>query len=256
MDMAVTIDIAEDGTGQVVAELIADPALTSVLPPGADLLIVEDALRAGWVVDGPTPTEDGGLRIQMTKATLSLNDIAIAITEIGPPFTVRSVERRAESQGELISQINTQIALSANLSDGDSTEGFEQFSDPDLTSLLNGIPFEEQLRASAATPSNSLGLTLDIAVPGRVTQHSGEEISLGDGRSVVRWQIPLDGTTTDITLTAVQRPDGAAWAGGLSTVMLLVLMLWVIGSAGFIIWVVIARRKRALARQHRASHRV
>ena len=253
MDMAITIDIAEDGTGQVLAEIIADPALTAALPPGADLLVVEDARQAGWVIEGPTPTEDGGLRVQMSKATSSMHDLAIAITEIGPPFSVRSMERRADTEGELISEIRTQIALSATLPNGATSEGFAQFSDTDLTSVLGGLPFQDQLVASGATPSNSLSLSLEITTPGRVIQHSGEDVTVESGRSTVRWQIPLDGSATDITLTAVQRPDGAAWADGLSTLLLVVLTLWVIGSAAFIVWVMIARRRRAIARRRRTS---
>lgn len=266
MDMTVKIEVTADGTGQVDAEIVLDPELTAALPPGADLLIVEDARLAGWVIEGPTPTTDGGLRIQMTKATASMEETATAIAEIGPPLAIKALERRAVTGNDRagndpvsqdpIAEIVNQFSLSVTVPAGNSTEGFAVFSDPDLTSVLGGLPFEEGLIAAGATPANSLGLLVEITAPGRVTEHSGEMISAEDDRSVVQWQIPLDGSTTEISMTTVQGPSGAAWAGGLSQILVALLVLWVIGSGAFITWVFFARRRRAIARRQRAARRI
>ena len=249
MEVGLTIDLDADGSGQVLVELIADPALTAALPPGADLLLVEDARLAGWVIEGPAPTDNGGLRVLMTKATASMEEIASAIADIGPPLSVTSLERRADTKDGLISQIVSEFSLRATLPNGDQTEGFAIFSDPELTSVLGGLPFGQELLASGATPSTSMGLTLEISAAGQVAQHSGQVISSDDDRSVVRWLVPMDGSTTEISLTTVQRPDGTAWARGVSTLLIVLLLLWVITSGAFITWVILARRRRALARR-------
>jgi len=271
LDMTVKIEVAADGTGQVDVELILDSELAAALPPGADLLLVEDARLAGWVIEGPTPTTDGGLRIQMTKATASMEEIATAIAEIGPPLTIKALERRAVTGNDqasndqagndpispdLIAEIVNRFSLSVTVPSGNSTEGFAVFSDPDLTSVLGGLPFEEGLIAAGATPANSLGLLVEITAPGRVTKHSGEVISAEDDRSIVQWQIPLDGSTTELSMTTVQGPSGAAWAGGLSQVLVALLVVWVIGSGAFITWVFFARRRRAIARRQSAARRI
>lgn len=266
MEMTVKIELASDGTGQVGAEIILNPELTAALPPGADLLIVEDARLAGWVIEGPTPTSDGGLRVQMSKATASMEEIAAAIAEIGPPLKVKSLERRVvtgndqagndQAGGGLIAEIVNQFSLSATVPAGNSTEGFALFSDPDLNSVLGGLPFEERLIASGATPANSLGLLVEITAPGRITGYSGELISAEGDRSAVQWQIPLDGSTTEISMATVQGPDGVSWAGGLSQILIALLVVWSIGSGAFITWVILARRRRALARRRIALRRI
>jgi hypothetical protein len=91
-----------------------------------------------------------------------------------------------------------------------------------------------------------------IDAPGQVTQHSGTVVTSGDQRSVVEWQVPLDGQTTVITMTSVQSPAGVSWAGGLGRILRVMLWLWVILSAGFITWVMLARRRKARARRLRA----
>jgi hypothetical protein len=249
MEIGLTIDLGADGSGQVLVEIIADPALTAALPPGADLVLVDDARQAGWSIEGPTPTDDGGLRILMTKTTTSMEEIASAIADIGPPLSVTSLERRADTKDGLISQIVSQFSVRATLPNGDQTEGFAIFSDPELTSVLGGLPFGQELLASGAAPATSMGFTLEISAAGQVSQHSGQVISENEDRSVVRWSVPMDGSTTEISMTTVQRPDGTAWAGGMSTLLLAVLLLWVIASGAFITWVILARRRRALARR-------
>jgi hypothetical protein len=249
MEIGLTIDLGADGSGQVLVEIIADPALTAALPPGADLVLVDDARQAGWSIEGPAPTDDGGLRVLMTKTTTSMEEIASAIADIGPPLSVTSLERRADTKDELISQIVSEFSLSATLPNGDQTEGFAAFSDPELTSVLGGLPFGQELLASGAAPSTSIGFTLEISAAGQISQHSGQMISQNEDRSVVRWSVPMDGSTTEISMTTVQRPDGTAWAGAMSTLLLAVLLLWVIASGAFITWVILARRRRAQARR-------
>jgi hypothetical protein len=255
LDLEVVIKVEADGTGQVTVEFTADPDLTAALPPGADILLLADARAAGWEVEGPTATEEGGLFVRITKSTSSLDELAIAITEIGPPLRLETLERRADTEDEVgnsspqISRIINSFALIAILPDGDSSGGFAVFSDPDLTSVMGGLPFENELLAAGATPMDSLSLVVRIDAPGRVTTHSGTVISSGDQRSVVEWQVPLNGESTSMLMTAVQSPDGAAWARSLSQILRILLWAWVLVSGSFIAWVIWARWRKARARR-------
>jgi hypothetical protein len=257
LDLEVTIRVEADGTGKVTAQITADPDLTAALPPGADILLLDDAREAGWDVEGPTPTDQGGRVVTLAKSTASLDELAIAIAEIGPPLVIDILERRAEEGnrsgegGADISRIVNKFAMTAVLPDGDSPRGFAAFSDPDLTAVMGGLPFESELLAAGAIPAESLSFVLRIDAPGRVTEHSGTVISSGDERSVVEWDAPLTGATTVIKMTTVQTPDGTSWAGGLAKILRIVLWLWVLVSAAFIAWVIWARQRKARARKLR-----
>jgi hypothetical protein len=258
LDLDVTIQVEADGTGQVTAQFIADSDLTAALPPGADILLLSDAREAGWEIEGPTPTDQGGLLLTLSKATTSLDDLAIAIAEIGPPLVVETLERRADTDpgsstgNSEISRIFNSFALTAVLPDGDSPRGFAAFSDPDLTSVMGGAPFGDELLALGATPAEAMSLVLRIDAPGKVTAHSGTVISSGDQRSVVEWQIPLTGAASVITMTSVQSPEGASWAGSLAQILRITLWVWALASASFIAWVVWARQRKARARRLRS----
>jgi hypothetical protein len=253
MDVAVSIQMEPDGTGQVSVEIVLDRALTDAVPPGSDLLLLDDARDAGWEITGPLPTQDGGTEITLTKATSTLEDLAAALVTVGPPLILESVERRPNSSGDLLSEIINSFSLRAALTDGDTTEGFGVFSDPALNSVIGGIPFEEELAAVDATPARTMGLVVRIDAPGQVSSHNGELIAGDNQRSLVEWAVPLDGSVTEIMMTTVQRPDGAPWAGGLARVLLTVLGIWVAISVAFIAWVVLARRRRARTRRLRMA---
>jgi hypothetical protein len=255
MDISVSIQLQPDGTGQVGVEILLDPALTEALPPGSDLLLLDDAQEAGWEITGPLTTQDGGTQITMTKATGNLEELANALATIGPPLILESVERRPDSPGGLLSEIVNSFSLRAGLIDGDSAEGFGVFSDPALNSVIGGIPFEEELAAAGATPARTMGLVVRIDAPGQVSSHNGQLLGADRQRSVVEWVIPLDGAVTHIAMTTVQRPDGAPWAGGMSRVLLMILGIWVVISLAFISWVLFARRRRARARELRMRPR-
>jgi len=67
--------------------------------------------------------------------------------------------------------------------------------------------------------------------------------------AVVTWDVPADGSATTANLSSVQ--DTSINPGAMATVadvLGVVLVLWVVASAGFIGWVVLARWQRATAR--------
>ena len=85
-------------------------------------------------------------------------------------------------------------------------------------------------------------------LPGEVEETNGRE----DDAALV-WEAPLDGTATAVTARAVQRPSSGGWAGVVSTIALVLLVLWIVASAAFIVSVARARSRRARARRRRLA---
>ena len=122
--------------------------------------------------------------------------------------------------------------------------GFDSFADSDLLAAVGGTPFADELTASGATPSESMAITLRAELPGDVEETTGDE----DGSSLV-WEAPLDGSTTEVAATAVQRPPGGGWATALATVALVLLVAWVVVATAFIVSVARARSRRRRRRR-------
>lgn len=242
LDVVVEVEIEPDGTGLVTVEATADAELVERVPDLADDLRLEDAIANGWTVDGPTPTDDGGLTIVLTHPVSSAEELANVLNSIGPPLTRMVVARTSDAATEQTTNaINGVLTLS---------DGFETFADADLIQAVGGLPFGEEIAASGLTPSEAIGFTYRVDLPGElVSAETGTEVDGG----VIEWVAPLDGSETSLYVETVQRPasEGAGWARPLATVALIALVLWVVAAAAFIAFVAVARKRKQQRRMQR-----
>src|ERR671911_239027 len=75
LDVGVVVRLGADGTGEITVTATADADVIAQAPPGlAGDLRFDDAAAGGWVVDGPTPTEDGGLTITLRHPVASAEE--------------------------------------------------------------------------------------------------------------------------------------------------------------------------------------
>lgn len=253
LEVAVDVELEADGSGQVRLEVTADRALTDALPPGAELLIWDDARAAGWEVSGPDPTADGGRQVRLHRRFISMEDLGSALDRIGPFVSVESLRRTATVDGDTASEIRTELRLRAGLPEGDRLDGFAAFSDPDLDAVMGGRPFAEDLAASGATPFTSMGLQIRLRAPGELESTTGSVVDGEDAFVTALWQVPLDGSVTEVVLVSVQRPDGAWWAGTVARVLSLMVVLWVALGAVILALVALARQRRIRRRRARAA---
>ncbi len=233
LDANVELTIGADGTGELSVTAVADADVVAQAPGLADSLQFADAVAAGWVVEGPTATEDGGLTVTLRHAVTSADDATNLLASLGPPFTGMRLQRTVGDDGETTTTTLTgQLVLPA---------GFDSFADSDLLNAVGGTPFADELTASGATPEDSMSVGLRAELPGDVEDSNGEEADGG-----LEWEAPLDGSTAEVAATTVQRPAGGGWATALATVALVVLVAWIVVAAAFIVSVA-----RARARRHR-----
>jgi hypothetical protein len=241
LDVEVDVVIEPDGTGVVTVHAVADQELAGKIPGLVEDLRFDDAIAAGWTIDGPTTTDTGSVEITMTHGVSSPEELANVLNSIGPPFT---------NMGAARTTVDDQTT---NAIDGVLTlpNGFESFADADLVAAVGGLPFGDEFAASATTPAESMSVTFRVALPGElVSTPTGIEVEA----DVFEWTAPLDGTSVSVATQTVQRPaEGGSWAGPLATVALVALILWIVLAVAFIAFVLGARRKRS---QHRRARHV
>ena len=245
LDVTVSVDMEPDGTGVVTLVAVADQELVQQVPDLVDDLRLEDAVTNGWVVDGPTTTDDGGLEITLSHEFRSAVELANVLNSIGPPLTQMAAARTADDQEQTTNAINGILVL---------TNGFEAFADADLLQAVGGLPFADEFAASGVAPADAMSFTFRVAMPGElISAETGTEVDDG----VIEWRAPLDGTEVGLYTATVQRPPGSGntWAGPVSTVAFIALIVWVAVAAAFIGFVALARRKKR-SRRERALRRL
>ncbi|MEM9039335.1 MAG: hypothetical protein AAGD33_05505 [Actinomycetota bacterium] len=238
LDVTVDIDVEPDGTGSIVVTTVADAALVERVPDLAEQLVLDDVVAAGWVVDGPTPTEDGGLRIVLSHTFSSDDEATNLIRSLGPPF--RSTPNAKEVGRGVVGDV-TNNSLSFGLT---LPEGFAEFADADLVSTVGAVPFADEFAAAGATPETSMSVTVTADLPGAIDDSRTTSETV-DGR--LRWEADLSpGGFVLVEAFSEQSPDeDRPWARPLSIVALIALIAWVAFMSLFIGYVAFARWRRA-----------
>jgi hypothetical protein len=232
VDVAVDLTVGADGTGDVVVTATSDAEVVERAPGLAEDLRFDDAAAAGWTVEGPTPTDDGGLSVTLRHPVTSAAEATNLLASVGPPFSDGLLERTTVDD-------ETTVTLSGRLS---LENGFESFADSELLAAAGGPPFADEL--DGTTPAESMSVVLRADLPGEVDETTAQR---RDGALV--WDAPLDGSSVDLATTTVQRPaSGGSWARPLSVLALVLLVGWLIVVVAFIVSVARVRRRRRARR--------
>lgn len=223
-----------DGTGTITVVATADAELVATVPTIADELATDDIAAAGWTIDGPTATDDGGLRISMSHDFASDEEATNLLNSIGAPFNDMSVVRNTSGD-----DTTTRLSGLLGLSDG-----FEAFADDDLIAAVGALPFADQIEAAGATPTSAMDATISVRLPGAIDAEQTNGVRIDDSRR--EWTVPLEGGILEWRALSVQSPgDSQWWARPLSIGALVLLVAWVVFMTLFIGYVVFARWQRA-----------
>jgi len=239
VDVTVDVVVDPDGTGLITVVVVADDEVLTAVPTLVDDLILDDVQEAGWAIDGPNPTDDGGLTIQMSHEFRSQGEATNLLQSLGPPFAQMELGRG--TNGEVTTnQLSGRLVLS----------GFDAFADEDLVSAVGGQPFANQIDASGATTADSLNVTLRALLPGVIDEATTN--AEPDEGGVLSWVLPPDGSPAVVLAQSTQQPgEGQRWARPLSVAALIALVLWLAFMTLFIGYVAVARFRRARAYKHR-----
>lgn len=231
VDANVDVEMAENGSGVITVTAVADAELVARAPGLADDLRFDDLVAAGWVVQGPAATADGGLSLvlrhpfgtpeQATSILASLNG------RNGPLLDVILGRTLAERSVEL-----SMTGFSG------TTVGLASFADDELLAAVGAVPWASEVAAQGLTIDQALSVSISAALDGEVVATTGT--AGDDGR--VRWSVPLDGSLIDLaTTSSVSLDKGGVWRV-LPYLALAALVVWVLAAAALIWRMVMARR--------------
>jgi hypothetical protein len=240
LDVDVSTTVEPDGSGEVIVVGVVDKDVVDRVPGLAGSLVLDDAVAAGWVVDGPAATEAGGLTATLRHPFATVQEAANLLNSLGPPFTAIALERTASDEEVVVSMSGT-LALPGGT--------WDAFGDQALIAAAGGTPFAAQLDESGASPAESMSVELAVRLPGEVEQSNGET---RDGALV--WSAPLDGSSIDVSARSVLRAGGggSGLAGPLGTLALVLLIAWLIVGVVLVVLVMRARNRR----RHRPLRRL
>lgn len=234
MEIGLDIDVEPDGTGTITLEIVVDAEVVARVPTVAEELVLDDVIAAGWEVDGPTATDDGGLRLVLTHTFESDREATNLLRSLGGPFKDMEMQRTTNGD-EVTTQVGGRIGL---------TEGFATFADDELIEVVGGFPFADEIAESGATPSESIAVVVRADLPGEVIDEATNADDRDDG--VLVWNVPTDGSVLQWLGAARQAPEeGAPWARPVAIAALVALIAWLVFMTGLIVLVVVARWRRA-----------
>jgi hypothetical protein len=243
VDVAVNVTVAPDGSGSITLVAVADPGVVVQAPGLAEDLRFEDAVAAGWTVDGPTAGADGTLTVRLAHDFATVEEATALLQSIGGPGgPLHGVALTRTVDGD-----EATVELTGSLRiDG----GLTAFADTDLLQQVGAVPYSDQIAAAGLNPADAVGIQFAFSAPGDLVSATG---TLSNGTA--SWTVPLDGTQLDVQTTASQSGGGESsgvWKL-IAAVALVLLIGWLVVASGFIAFVVRERRRRAARRRARLA---
>lgn len=240
VDVAVHVAMDDDGSGEVTLIATADADVVAAAPGLADDLRFDDLVNSGWTIDGPQPTDEGGLTVTLLHPFSSpeqASALVASLNGIDGPFKEVTFARVA---GETTLTFTLDGA-------GRVDSGLAAFADPDLLASVGATPYADEVAAANLSPSQAVVVTFSASLPGSIDSTTS---TAAEGLS---WTVPLDGTSVDLASTTTRSFDrGGIWSV-VSLIALALLIVWAVVAAVLIAYVVYARQQR---RRRRGPPRV
>jgi hypothetical protein len=237
LDVTTTLDVARNGSGKITVTAIADAELVERAPELAEGIAGDDLRNRGWTVNPPTSLPDGGVQIVVERSFATPAEASRLLEGLsgpGGPISRLTVSRSGASAASTFT-VSGELRL-----DG----GLAAFADSELVDLVGSVPFDDILATDNLVLGDVATFSLVTRLPGDVRSASGEV----DG-NLVRWNVPLDGTTVAVDATSRNFDIGALIARVVSLGALGALAVWLIAMG--VLAVRIARRRRAIRRTSR-----
>jgi hypothetical protein len=206
------VETTRDGSGKVTVVATADKDLMGRAGSALSDLRFDDVRSAGWTVEGPTPTPDGGLGAAFTKTFATQAEADRILAEIsgptGPLHDMKLEQKRA------FAKVTTKLTGSLGL-DG----GAEGLGDEGLTQLLGGKPFAGMLGTDL---HDQLVVTVTLKGPGS-SQGATEATGPMDGAT--RTPIALQVIDSDAVARKARNTAYLGLAGAIVLALLSLLLL-------------------------------
>lgn len=222
VDQTVTLDVAADGSGTVSVVLVADQGVVAKVPDLAADVRTDDLREAGWEVEGPDETDEGGLRLALTRDFATPEEATAILAQVGGASgPLRSVALARSGK-----DTNSVWTLTGALQ---VTGGLRAFIDDTGAELIGGAPFAGEVADAGLEIGEAVGIEFTVSLPGAIDSTTGVAGDRG-----ITWRVPMDGSTIDVATTATNVDVGASVASVGRGILRFLLVVWVIGSLGLL----------------------
>ena len=238
VDLATTINVAENGSGSITVVATADAAALRAAPELPDALNVDDLRAAGWEVTVQNPTAEGGLSVTAQHEFATVDEATMFLSQLSGengPLREMSIVRTGGVN-------DSTYTFSAK---GGLRDGLAGFADAEALVSLGGAPFAESLTTRGMTLADALRMSLSLTMPGEPVDTNGTTTARteDDLTSTITWTIPVDAVDTPLTATTRARDVSALVSGFAARVFLIVMISFVAGVFVYIATVVHRRNR-------------
>lgn len=197
VDQSISLNVKPNGSGTVAVTVTADKAIVDAVPDLAADVRVDDLKTAGWSVDGPDSTKDGGLTVRISRAFRTPAEAGQILSQLnGERGPVRGLALTREGK-----DTNSTWRLTGALQ---VTDGLDAFVDDSTRELLGAAPFAADVEEAGLNLGEAIGIDFTVSLPGKVEATTGLQ-----GDNGITWRVPMDGSTIDVA-TSVSNVDVAA----------------------------------------------
>ena len=216
VDQSISLKVNPNGTGDVVVTVTADKAIVDKAPDLAADLRVDDLKSAGWEVDGPDSTKEGGLTVQLSRSFRTPAEASAIMSQLnGERGPVRGVTLTREGK-----DTNSTWRLTGALQ---VTDGLDAFIDNATRELFTAPPFSGDVDEAGLNLGEAIGIDFTVSLPGKVDATTGLQSDNG-----ITWRVPMDGSTIDVA-TSVTNVDVASSVARFGRgAIKVVAVLWVV----------------------------
>lgn len=240
VDVSTSVEVHADGSGTIVVEAVADAELVDAAPGLADDLRVDDLEAAGWTVEGPTDTADGGLRMVLRHDFAGPDEATELLGQLnGPRGPYRDVVvARTVADDSVTLTVTGELGVNG---------GLRALADDALIESVGGVPWADVLASRDEQLADVLGAELVVALPDENGNATSVTVDADGATGVEVVTMPADGSAipvdlrTLIDLTPDQRSPLVATVAGIA------LIVWLAVSISFAVYVIRARRRRQMA---------
>lgn len=233
VEQTISLEVERNGTGRVVVTITADKAILDEVPNLAADVRTDDLVSAGWQVDGPNPTDDGGLSMVVTRRFENPTEATLILGQVngtrGPLQEVALTRSGADN--------NSLWTLAGRL---EVNGGMQSFIDDAAFELLGAAPYAAEIQEAGIDLGAAVGLNFTVSLPGEVDSTTGVQ---RDG--AITWLVPMDGSRVDIATTSTNVDVVASVAGFGRGLVLALFVLWLAGMAILLLLVANSKHRRS-----------
>ncbi|MGI9622517.1 MAG: HAD family hydrolase [Acidimicrobiales bacterium] len=211
VQLEVTVDVEEDGSGTVVAGVGLDADAIGRFPPLGDLLVTGDLVAAGWSVSPPQILADGREWVQAEKGFDNNAELNAVLDEIF------GASAGVFNDWEIIRAGDRATEEYLVTGDVDLTDGLDLFSDAALREIVDAPPLGTDVTEIEATLGQQIEDTVGMRVVVQLPPDSSRQV----------FETPF-GQTTTIVAESSSENRVAQLLGWARTALIVLLILAIV----------------------------